>query len=164
MLKKLTIFLLLYANFAALAQAAEAQFRDPRIAIIISRSSVEHRWGVSQMAAHGWAGIANLAGLPYDCLFIDDLTEMADPERYDLLLFAQCGYIEDRLYDPLCDVIASYIDRGGSILLDGAPGMNNENARERDYDRLFELLGIRYEGFHGDSTYRLKVENNYHYE
>jgi aspartate aminotransferase len=28
------------------------------------------------MSAHGWAAVANLAGIPYDCLFVSDLADV----------------------------------------------------------------------------------------
>jgi hypothetical protein len=143
--------------------AGPSNFKNPRIGIIISKASVEHRWGVTQMAAHGWAAIANLAGIPYDCLFISDLPEIKDIKRYNLLIFAQCTYVDNQFYNPLRQAISDYLLNGGNIIIDGPLASGDEQARDRDYSELFEVLAVQYDGFHGDAGYRLKIKDNNHY-
>jgi len=163
-MKKFIFFIIMVLFMFNVTMFAEASsFENPRIGIIISKASIEHRWGVTQMAAHGWAAVANLAGIPYDCLFISDLPGLNNIEQYDLLVFAQCTYLDNQLYDPLIAIIEKYFNKGGHIILDGPLALNDEDARERNYDRLFRLLGIEYRGFSGDSTFRLKISENSHY-
>ena len=61
---------------------AETGLGGPLLAIVISKTSFTHHWGVTQMAAHGWGGIVNLAGIPYRCFFIEDLAGQKNLENY----------------------------------------------------------------------------------
>ncbi len=36
---------------------AEISFNNPRLGIVISKTSFQQRWGVTQMSAHGWAAV-----------------------------------------------------------------------------------------------------------
>jgi hypothetical protein len=43
------------------------------LAIFLSKTSYHHAWETSQLAGHGWVGIAMLAGIPYDTLFVEEM-------------------------------------------------------------------------------------------
>ncbi|MCB0293076.1 MAG: hypothetical protein KDH97_22675, partial [Calditrichaeota bacterium] len=75
---------LLVMTLSALGNSA---FDNPRVGIVISRAGVENQWEVVQMAAHGWGAAVNLAGIPYDCLFVEDVAGGKDLSRYQALIF-----------------------------------------------------------------------------
>jgi uncharacterized membrane protein len=138
-------------------------YDTPRVGIVISTTSYQHRWGVTQMCAHGWAGVVNLAGIPYDCLFISDLTGDRDLTQFDALILGQCAYVSDADYPGLVKSLEKYLSKGGSLIVDGPLAVNNEEAEERDHSILDGLLNIRYPGFFGDSEYRIQVADDIHY-
>ncbi|GAB4362969.1 MAG: hypothetical protein Kow0042_00450 [Calditrichia bacterium] len=142
--------------------SAEEAFRNPRVGMVISKSSFQQRWGVTQMAAHGWAAVANLAGIPYDCFFLEEIPG-ADLSRYQTLILAQCGYVADSLYEKLVPALQNYREQGGSLIIDGPLALYTAEAQERDHVAMDKLLGIRYAGFRGNSDYRIKVRSTDHY-
>jgi len=146
-----------------IGSAGSTDFENPRMALVISESSFQQRWGVTQMSAHGWAAVANLAGIPYDCLFLEQFAGDVDLSRYQLLVLGQCTYIADSLYTGILSSLKSYLNRGGHLIIDGPLAINNEKAVERAHGDLDALLGIEYTGFHGDADFRIKVGNNRHY-
>lgn len=152
------IFILLCFQFSLSVEITET----PRIGIVISKISFQHRWGVTQMSAHGWSAVANLAGLPYDCLFLSELPEL-NLSHYKALVFGQCTYIPVKLYPKLISSIVSYLSNGGNIIIDGPIAMSDENAKDLDHSQLDELLGINYGGFQGDSDFRIKIQKEDHY-
>jgi hypothetical protein len=62
----LSFLILLTAPLTIAAENAE----NPRVAVIMSRASFDRQWDVTQMSGHGWVGVANLAGIPYDTFFV----------------------------------------------------------------------------------------------
>jgi hypothetical protein len=135
---------------------------SPRLAIVISKTGFSQKWGVTQMAAHGWGAAANLAGIPYNCLFLEDLSE-TDLTRYGLLILAQCGYAPDSGYPLLIGALQTYLGRGGHIIVDGPLAIFDETAREREHAGLDSLLGVHYDGFRCDDRYRIRVKTGDHY-
>ncbi|MBN2413262.1 hypothetical protein JXQ31_16400 [candidate division KSB1 bacterium] len=143
--------------------AFSSGYENPRIALVISESSFQQRWGVTQMSAHGWAAVANLAGIPYDCLFLKNLAGENDLSKYKSIVICQCTYVEDGLYSKVLNSLKNYINQGGNLIIEGPFAINNEKAEERNHADLDELIGIEYSGFFGNSDYRIKVSNNRHY-
>src|SRR5574341_907172 len=139
------------------------EFDTPRLGIVISKSSVEQHWGVAQMSAHGWAAVANLAGIPYDCLFLEELGNAEALARYDLLIFGQCAYVDETAYQRLIGIMPGYLAAGGNILVDGPLATSDERTKDRQHDGLDAILGLDYPGFKGNSEYRIKIVNNDHY-
>jgi hypothetical protein len=78
-----------------MAAPAPGGFEKPRAAIIISQASFGRDWLATQMSGHGWTGIANLAGIPYDTLFPSDIVQPQVASRYRVLVFAHCFAVED---------------------------------------------------------------------
>lgn len=140
-----------------------AQNENPRVAIIISKTSFKQHWGVTQMSAHGWGGVVNLAGIPYDCLFIEDVVAAKSLQKYDCLIFGQCDYIRNDQYSSLLKAIEGYLAKGGNVILEGRLAAFDEKALERNHEKLDNLLGIEYSGFQGDSEYRIRVAHNSHF-
>jgi len=146
----------------ALLAAQLSAFENPRLAIVISRTSFEQKWGVTQMAAHGWGAAANLAGIPYDCLFLEDLPQ-ADLTRFRLMILAQCSYATDEAYSQNLATLKKYLNRGGHLIIDGPLAMFDEKAQERGHADLDSLLGLSYDGFRGNDQSRIRVLTADHY-
>ena len=138
-------------------------FDTPRLAIVISEASYAQRWGVTQMSAHGWAGVANLSGIPYDCLFIHDVAQSSDLSKYDLLIFAQCAYVDEKYYKGLLSALQDYLTKSGNLIIDGPLATSDKDARDLKHKDLDDLLGLQYDGFRGDMNFRIKVTGNLHY-
>jgi uncharacterized membrane protein len=157
-------FLVSFLLFWTCFTGSYAESHDtPRVGIVISKASYQHRWGVTQMCAHGWAGVVNLAGIPYDCLFISDLTGDRDLTQFDALILGQCAYVSNADYPGLVKALEKYLSEGGSLIVDGPLAVNDGEAEERDHSILDGLLNIRYPGFSGDSEYRIQVADDSHY-
>ncbi|MFO7888886.1 MAG: hypothetical protein R6V04_00945 [bacterium] len=163
-MKKITsIFLICIFIVTFDSYSAEVSFKNPRIGIVISKTSFRQRWGVTQMSAHGWAAVAHLAGIPYDCLFLSDIARAKDLSSYDALIFGQCTYVEQSVYSDLLKSIKQYTDKGGNIIIDGPFAVSDEDTEDRDHAALDKILGINYRGFHGNSEYRVRTADNLHY-
>lgn len=61
------IIILLFLFLVIGENLLSASFEKPRMAIVISKSSP------IKGTAQGWAAVANLSGIPYDCLFLSDM-------------------------------------------------------------------------------------------
>jgi hypothetical protein len=122
--------------FAAPSYPQSASFDTPRLGIVISTTSVTHHWGVAQMSAHGWAAVANLAGIPYDCLFLEEIAKDEKLNRYDLLIFGQCGYVAEPAYQDFKKTLQRYVAGGGNVIVDGPLATSDERARDRRHDDL----------------------------
>lgn len=159
---KLFFRLLIVLAFASSAGAG-ASAENPRIGIIISKTSFQQRWGVTQMSAHGWSAVTNLAGIPYDCFFLADLPTVKNLNEYDALVIGQCTFVEKALYPEVVKSVKSYLENGGNLIIDGPFATLDEEAQEQDHADLDALLGIEYAGFQGDSNFRIKVRDNTNY-
>ena len=141
----------------------DLSFDNPRTAVVISRTSFDQRWGVTQMAAHGWAGVTNLAGIPYDCLFLEEFTAQLDLSKYHSLILAQCSYVTENDYQNFLASLKKYLENGGNLIIDGPLATHDEQGQERQHAVLDDLIGISYKGFKGNSQFRIKVNSNRHY-
>lgn len=153
----ITILILSQSSFC------QINFENPRAAIVISKTSFTHHWGVTQMSAHGWGGVMNLSGIPYDCFFVEDLSVEMDLSSYDCMIFSQCTYVTDKDYEVLLTVLEKYLSEGGNLIVDGLIGYFDQDTKERNHSELNELLGIKYVGFYGDTDFRIKVKSGDHF-
>lgn len=158
MSKFFSILIILFA-FSRLT-FCQFNFENPRIAIVISKTSFTHHWGVTQMSAHGWGGVVNLAGIPYDCYFAEDFSDDFNYEKYDCIIFSQCTYLTEDAYEKTVDMLEKYLSEGGNLIIDGLVGYYDEETKERDHSKLNQLLNIKYAGFYGDPEFRIKVKDN----
>jgi hypothetical protein len=136
---------------------------NPRIAVIMSKASFDRQWDVTQMSGHGWVGITNLAGLPYDTLFLEDLVAGEQVAPYTTLVFAECTSIEPDTVNQLRTVLASYLKKGGSVVIDGPLGAYTKNGKAQVPAALWTLLGISGSGVKGDPNFRIRVQDNHHF-
>lgn len=160
---KKILYVIISFLFISISTFSQNTFDSPRLAIIISKTSFTHHWGVTQMSAHGWGGIANLAGIPYDCFFTEDLSDETDLKKYNTLIFTQCTYLTNVDYDNVCDILQEYLSNGGNVIVDGVLGFFDQETKERDHSKIENLLGLKYVGFYGDTFFRIKVKNNNHF-
>jgi len=154
------VIILIFSLIFGKSAFCQFNFENPRIAIVISKTSFTHHWGVTQMSAHGWGGVVNLAGVPYDCYFAEDLTEDINLKKYDCLIFSQCTYLTNAAYEKTVDVLENYLSEGGNLIIDGLIGYFDESTKERNHSKLDQLLNMKYIGFYGDPDYRIKVKDN----
>jgi hypothetical protein len=99
--------------------AWSASAHKPRMAIFLSRATYAAHRHTAQMAGQGWAGVANLAGLPYDTLFVEEIGSQ-DLVRYRVLVFAQCSAVEDRLAPKLTAAVERYAGSRIVLAVEGA--------------------------------------------
>ncbi len=135
----------------------------PRIAVIMSRISFGREWAVTQMSGHGWVGIANLAGIPYDTLFLEDIAQGGDVGHYRVLVFAQCTAVDADTLARLTALVRRYLDQGGNVIIDGPLGGFAGDGQPQVPAGLWSLLGISASGVRGDATFRVQVRDNRHY-
>ena len=90
-----------------MAFASTASFTQPRLAIFLSKTSYHHAWETSQLAGHGWVGIATLAGIPYDTLFVEEMPGDPELSKYSTLVFAQVTRVDDATYSQIVPTPAS---------------------------------------------------------
>ena len=72
-----------------MAFASTASFTQPRLAIFLSKTSYHHAWETSQLAGHGWVGIATLAGIPYDTFFVEEMPGDQELLKYSTSFLAK---------------------------------------------------------------------------
>ena len=146
-----------------MAFASTASFTQPRLAILLSKTSYHHDWETSQLAGHGWVGIATLAGIPYDTLFVEEIPGDQELSKYSTLVFAQATQVDDATYSQIVLRLRTYLAGNHSVIIDGPLAIKNENAKERDHHDLDDLLGLEYKGLLGGTEYRIRVTSNDHY-
>ena len=161
-MKKLWIAAVLLL-LSGIACASTASFTHPRIAIFLSKTSYHHAWEKSQLAGHGWVGIATLAGIPYDTLFVEEMPGDQELSKYSTLVFAQATLVDDATYSQIVLHLRSYLAGNHSVILDGPFATRDENEKERDHQALDDLLGLEYKGLLGGTEYRIRVASNDHY-
>ncbi len=145
------------------AFASPSTFNQPRAAIFLSKTSYHHDWETSQLAGHGWVGIATLAGIPYDTLFVEEMPDDKELSKYSTLVFAQTGLVDDATYALIVVRLSAYLASKHSVILDGPLATKDENEKGRDHHALDDLLGLEYKGSLGGTEYRIRVASNDHY-
>ncbi len=153
------ILFVIFVSAMGFAQTVE----KPRLAVVMSRASFAGDWAATQMSAHGWVGIANLAGIPYDTLFLEDLATGNDLGRYSVLVFAQCTAVEPDTLSSLTATLQGYLERHGNLIIDGPLGAFTKNGQSQVPTALWALLGVSDSGVKGDSSYRVQVRDARHY-
>ena len=144
---------------AAMAQNTD---HNPRIGIVISKTSFDQRWSITQMSSHGWTGAVNLAGIPYETLFLEEL-DMGTIEGLDALILTQCTYIARNDIGRVTGLIREYAGEGGNLIIDGPFGLYDENGTGYESDGTMLLPDVRYDGFRGNNKFRIKTGSNRHF-
>lgn len=136
---------------------------NPRVAILISRTSYKQSWETTQMAGHAWAGIANLAGLPYDTLFVEELPAPKELSKYSALVFAQAKSVDNATYNRLVSDLGEYASAGGSLILDGPLAIQDDGGKEREHGTLDKVIGVSYGGAQGGTEFRVRNSPERHW-
>jgi hypothetical protein len=146
-----------------IAFSSTESFTQPRLAIFLSKTSYHHAWETSQLAGHGWVGIATLAGIPYDTLFAEEMPGDQELSKYSTLVFAQATLVDDATYSQIVLRLRTFLAGNHSVVVDGPLATEDENEKERDHHALDELLGLEYKGLLGGTEYRIRVALDDHY-
>ena len=142
---------------------ASVNVEGQKMAIVISKANYDSIVGVRNVAM-GWAAIANMSGIPYDCLFLSDIASEETLSKYNLLVLAQCSHVEEILYQATLKNLSKYLAEDEKhLLIDGPFALYNEEGKERDHSALDQLLGIEFAGFQGDDNFRIKVKESDHF-
>jgi hypothetical protein len=150
--------------FCGMAFGSSHSFRQPRLAIFLSKTSYHQAWETSQMAGHGWVGVATLAGIPYDTLFVEEMPEDKELGKYSTLVFAQASQVDGATYSHIVLRLPGYLaGENHSVILDGPFATKDENDKERDHTALDSLLGLSYKGLLGGTGYRIRMAKPDHY-
>jgi hypothetical protein len=139
-----------------------ASFVNPRLAVVISRTSFKRDWQLTQMSGQGWVGIANLAGIPYGTLFLEEITSGDSLAPFSLLVLAQCSAVEPDTARKLLPILENYLARGGHLIIDGPLAAFDQEGRPGTADELWLKLGLSPGGRQGDATFRIQVARNNH--
>ncbi len=145
------------------AFASPLVFKQPRMAIFLSKTSYHHDWESSQLAGHGWVGVSTLAGIPYDTLFLEEIPDDKELSKYSTIVFAQAAMVDDATYSQIVLRLRAYLSGAHSVILDGPLATKDENEKERDHHDLDDLLRLEYKGLLGGTEYRIRVNSNDHY-
>lgn len=159
------LYITLLSFICQLPQIAKADvnFKNHKMAIIISEASYDSSEDIRN-SAMGWAAVANMAGIPYDCLLLSEAVNKDVMQKYDLLVLSQCYQVEDYLYQELLSNLPEYLStEGKNLIVDGPIAIFNELGEERDNSELENLIGFEYVGFMGDNNFRVKVQSSNHF-
>ncbi len=142
---------------------ANENFKNQKMAIVISKASYDSNEDIRN-SAMGWAAVANMAGIPYDCLFLSEAVNKEVMQNYDLLVLTQCSLVEEYLYQEMLMNLPDYLSSNGkNLIVDGPIAIFNEQGEERDNQALEDLIGIESVGFKGDNSFRIKVQTSNHF-
>ncbi|MEX0680207.1 MAG: hypothetical protein WD097_02410 [Balneolales bacterium] len=145
--------------FLSSTSAAEL---NPKVGIVISDASYEQDRSNVQMSSRGWAAVANLAGVPYNTLFLEEL-DAYDLSQFSALIFTQCGYVSQDVHDGMANMIEGYLSGGGNVIVDGHFSAYDEEGNPRAENEIYDLLEIEPSGMQGDNNFRIKIGSNRHF-
>ena len=86
--------------------------REAKVAVVMSKTSYKVAASETGAAGQAWTAVSNLAGLPYETLFVEDLEEGA-LDAYSLLVLSQCLYLTGK--DGIIPVVIGYSGQNRSI-------------------------------------------------
>lgn len=159
------LYLTLLCIFCQIPQKIQANvnFKNQKMAIVISKASYNSNEDIRNVAM-GWAAVANMAGIPYDCIFLSDVINKEIIHNYNLLVLTHCSHIEESIYEEMLRSLPDYLSSSDKhLIVDGPIGIYNEEGEARDYSVLEDVLGIEFVGFQGDESFRIKVQTSNHF-
>ena len=155
MKKLLTIIL-----FSLLAGTLSA--REAKVAVVMSKTSYNVNMSETGGAGKAWTAVANLAGLPYETLFVEDL--QADKlDDYSLLILSQCLYLTDAEYALVDGAVRHFVEAGKGVVVDGPVGLYDQDEDFRMNRPADKYLGMEYRYDVPVEGYRLRVADNDHF-
>ena len=96
--------------------------RDAKVAVVMSKTSYGIAESETGSAGKAWTAVANLAGLPYETLFVEDLKGEA-LDAYSLLVLSQCLYLTDAEYALVEGAVRHFVEAGKGVVVDGPAGL-----------------------------------------
>ena len=136
--------------------------QDAKVAVVLSKTSYRIAESETGSAGKAWTAVTNLAGLPYETLFVEDLRPAA-LDAYSLLVLAQCLYLTDAEYAQADQAVRHFVEAGKGVVIDGPLGLYDQEEEFRKDRPADRYLGMQYlydvpmEGF------RLRVADNGHF-
>jgi len=136
--------------------------REAKVAVVMSKTSYGIAESETGSAGKAWTAVANLAGLPYETLFVEDLTDAA-LDACSLLVLSQCLYLTDTEYARIDQAVRRIVEAGKGVVIDGPTGLYDQEEDFRMDRPLDKYIGLNYlydvpvEGF------RLRVSDNDHF-
>ena len=155
MRKLLTI--ILFSLLAGLLSAREA-----KVAVVMSRTSYNVAESETGGAGKAWTAVANLAGLPYETLFVEDLKAEA-LDKYSLLILSQCIYLTDAEYALVDGAVRHFVNAGKGLVVDGPLGLYDQEEEFRANRPADQFLGMKYLYDVPVGGNRLRVADNDHF-
>ena len=135
---------------------------ETKVAVVISKTSYRIAESETGSAGKAWTAVANLAGLPYETLFVEDLKEEA-LDTYSLLVLSQCLYLTDAEYALVDKAVRHFVEAGKGVVVDGPAGLYDHEEEFRKDRTLDTYLGMRYQYDVPMDGFRLRVADNDHF-
>ena len=136
--------------------------RDAKVAVVMSKTSYGIAESETGSAGKAWTAVANLAGLPYETLFVEDLKSEA-LDAYSLLVLSQCLYLTDAEYALVEGAVRHFVEAGKGVVVDGPAGLYDQEEEFRRNRSLDQYLGIKYLYDLPVDGFRLRVADNDHF-
>lgn len=136
--------------------------REAKVAVVMSKTSYGIAESETGSAGKAWTAVANLAGLPYETLFVEDLKEEA-LDTYSLLVLSQCLYLTDAEYALVDKAVRHFVEAGKGVVVDGPTGLYDHEEEFRKDRTLDTYLGMRYQYDVPMDGFRLRVADNDHF-
>lgn len=136
--------------------------KENKAAVVISKTSYRNYSENVAGGAKAWTAVMNLAGVPYSCLFIEDL-EKENIADYSSVVFSQCLYLSQNEYQITEKAIKKLCASRSGIVIDGPVGIFDENGNERNSKSIDDFLKIVQGETISNDNFRLSVSDNRHY-
>ncbi|MFP5288691.1 MAG: beta-galactosidase trimerization domain-containing protein, partial [Thermoanaerobaculia bacterium] len=102
----------------------------------------DHRLGTSHLVRKAWEEILTDAGLQYDFLAYDEIVLHGIPREVRVLILPAAF----ALSDVEARRIAEFVEAGGTVVADFAPGIFDQHGRGRRRGALDALFGVTHDG------------------
>jgi len=124
---------------------------EPAVAIVMCPDTYEVDWYGAHSSSQGLVGLANLIGVPYRTLTLEQLLAEGGAS-YTSLWFSNCLYVSEERIGPLVALLDTHIATGKSVFLDGPLGTAYRDTSEQEsYRSMAETmpcLGVTDAGWH----------------
>ena len=136
--------------------------REAKVSVVMSKTSYRIAESETGGAGKAWTAVANLAGLPYETLVVEDLTEKKVDES-TLLILSQCLYLTGDEYALVERAVRRMVEAGKGVVIDGPLGLYGEDEEYRKDRPIDKYLGINFQFDAPVEGYRLRVADNDHF-